>query len=127
MQHIGSSGHYFHLELIGLDNLGGQTHALEQLSHLCVAYFDANLLIHGACLDNFKTLLERRIRSRLSVQLCHLHGFDLKFWRTILAKHGDHGVEHNLGLVQIGGRTLDENVFRVKRYLAMFAIDYGRQ
>lgn len=40
-----------------------------------------------------------------------------------LAEHGDHGVEHDVGLRQVGGGTLDENVRRFQSDTAKVAVD----
>jgi len=50
----------------------------------------------------------------LSKAVDDLHRLHLKGRAAVLAEHGDHGVEHHLGLGQVGGRTLNEHVTGVE-------------
>lgn len=43
-----------------------------------------------------------------------------------LAEHGDHGVEHNVGLREVGARAFDENVCRIQTDAAKMTVDHRR-
>ena len=46
-----------------------------------------------------------------------LHRLHLEWGTAVLAEHGGHRVEHDVGLGQVGSRALDEHVPRVQRDL----------
>lgn len=56
-----------------------------------------------------------------------LHRLDREGLGAVLGEHGDHGVQHDLGLGDVRGRALDEDVLRVQRDLRVLAVDDGRQ
>mmetsp|Transcript_69175 Transcript_69175/g.109190 ORF Transcript_69175/g.109190 Transcript_69175/m.109190 type:complete len:339 (+) Transcript_69175:295-1311(+) len=57
----------------------------------------------------------------------HLNRFRHERLLAVLREHRHHGVQHHVGLRQIRGRTLDEDIFGFQLDLGVFAVDDGRQ
>ena len=59
VQNVRARGWYFDINFASGYHLTRQTHTFEQITHVTIVYFDANLSIDEACVDNFVALLER--------------------------------------------------------------------
>ena len=111
---------------------GSQLDLVAQLDHALGRLLDAN---HGvdevdAGLDAAGGQLGGHVRpggGSGGVHVVDLDGLDLEGPGAVLGEHGNDGVEDDVGLGEVGGGALDEDVLGVEGDLGLVPVDDGRQ
>ncbi len=106
----------------------GEAHLVDQLGNLLAGGLDAAARVDLGPLHDLRPnphfRVDYGVPLRPAQHLHRLHHERLR--RAVLREHGDHGVQHHRGALEVGASALYEHVLRVQGDLALVAIDDGR-
>mmetsp|Transcript_17156 Transcript_17156/g.27056 ORF Transcript_17156/g.27056 Transcript_17156/m.27056 type:complete len:665 (+) Transcript_17156:249-2243(+) len=109
---------------------GAQLHLGAEPAHLLGRDVDADRGVHLVHLGRLLARGEQRGGARAGLPqhrrarpVLHVHRLHGEGGRAVLGEHGDHGVQHDVGLGEVRGRALDEHIPGVKGDLAMITIN----
>mmetsp|Transcript_66715 Transcript_66715/g.146265 ORF Transcript_66715/g.146265 Transcript_66715/m.146265 type:complete len:338 (+) Transcript_66715:295-1308(+) len=132
---------HWHLDfqdIFVLAHVTGQTHLPQIVTDLLAReLLEAQGLLHPWDVRRHLPRVQHRIDPLVTwfdegvagivIGIHHLNRFCHERLFAVLREHRHHGVQHHVGLRQVRGRTLDEDIFGFQLDLGVFAVDDGRQ